>query len=55
MNTKLSFGIGTVVITIAVAMALSTSTTFTAYAQNTTGDAGQLKGYLNQAMQTLDS
>ena len=55
MNTKLSLGIGTVVITIALAVALSISTTLMGYAQNTTGDSGQVKGYLNQAIQAMDS
>ena len=43
------------VITIAVAIALSISTTLMVYAQNTTADAGQVKDYLNQAMQALGS
>lgn len=55
MKTKSSLGIGTMVITIAVAIALSIGTTLMAYAQNATGDAGQVKDFLNQAMQALGS
>ena len=55
MKTKSYLGIGTMVITIAVAIALSISTTLMVYAQNTTADAGQVKDYLNQAMQALGS
>ena len=43
------------VITIAVAIALTISITLMAYAQNTTGDTGQVRHYLNQAMLALDS
>jgi cytoskeletal protein RodZ len=68
MKTKSCFSLSTTVVflivTMAVAIILSLDTTLTAYAQNTTtlqtstnqtADPQQLKNYLNQAIQALDS
>src|ERR687891_1890017 len=71
MITKSPYGLGIMVVFVVVAMAvapLSIDTTLSAYAQNTTtpiptsqpsqnqtADPQQIKSYLNQAIQALDS
>jgi hypothetical protein len=56
MKKQLSLGLAVIAIMIAAAItALSIGTALEANAQNTTGDTGQVKDYLNQAMQALDS
>jgi hypothetical protein len=56
MKKQLSLGLAAIAVIIAAATtALSIGTTLMAYAQSTTGDVGQVKDWLNQAIQALDS
>jgi hypothetical protein len=56
MKKQLSLGLAVIAVMMAAAMtSLYVGTSLEANAQTTTGDAGQIKDYLNQAMQALDS
>lgn len=56
MKKQLTLGLAVIAVIIAApTTALSIGTTLMAYAQSTTGDVGQIKDWLNQAIQALDS
>jgi hypothetical protein len=56
MKKQLSLGLAVIAVMVSAAItALPVGTAMEANAQTTTGDTGQIKDYLNQAMQALDS